>query len=109
MSEFPDDANGDVLRRMLDGGDDLSKPRDIDFSVVFRSRENGEAFASRFEASGLRVKIADDLYQDEFVDVTVIKFMVPDHVEITAFERELEDAAGPLGGENDGWGCFRQN
>ena len=32
--EFPDDENGDVLRRMAANGDDLTRPRNIDFTVV---------------------------------------------------------------------------
>ncbi len=32
---LPDDENGDVLRRMMEKGDDLTRPRDIDFSVLF--------------------------------------------------------------------------
>jgi hypothetical protein len=32
---FPNDENGDVPWRMLEGGDNLSKPREIDFSVIF--------------------------------------------------------------------------
>ena len=32
---YPSDANGDVLRRLEAQGNDLSKPRNIDFTVVF--------------------------------------------------------------------------
>lgn len=32
---FPNDANGDVLRRMEAQGDDLSRPRNVDFTVIF--------------------------------------------------------------------------
>ena len=39
---FPADDNGDVLRRMLTTGDDLTKPRDIDFDHVF-AKTNIEA------------------------------------------------------------------
>ena len=48
-SEFPDDENGDVLRRMLRNGDDCTKPRDIDFSVVFPSDSAAVKFADHFE------------------------------------------------------------
>ena len=36
---FPDDENGDVLRLMLKNGDDLSAPREIDFSVIFPTED----------------------------------------------------------------------
>ncbi len=38
--------------------------------------------------------------------VDVVRRMVPGHAAIKAFEAELAIEAGPLGGENDGWGCF---
>jgi hypothetical protein len=39
--EFPKDENGDVLRRMQADGDDLSKARDIDFTVTIRGQTTG--------------------------------------------------------------------
>ena len=35
LSQFPLDDNGDVLWQMASDGDNLSAPRDMDFSVVF--------------------------------------------------------------------------
>ncbi|HLJ25434.1 MAG TPA: ribonuclease E inhibitor RraB [Candidatus Angelobacter sp.] len=32
---YPNDSNGDALRRMEAQGDDLTIPRDIDFTVAF--------------------------------------------------------------------------
>jgi hypothetical protein len=49
---FPNDANGDVLRRMEAQGDDLSKPRDVDFTVVFAEANSAEQFAEHFRALG---------------------------------------------------------
>ena len=31
--QYPDDENGDVLWRMLEDGDNLATPREVDFSV----------------------------------------------------------------------------
>lgn len=43
--QFPDDENGDVLWDMAQDGDDLTKPREVDFSVIFPTEkaenENG--------------------------------------------------------------------
>lgn len=41
-------------------------------------------------------------------DVTVTRHMLPTHAGITEFEETLEDLAAPQGGQNDGWGCIRQ-
>jgi hypothetical protein len=34
-AEFPKDENGDVLRRMYEGGDNLTQARVIDFCYIF--------------------------------------------------------------------------
>ena len=33
-TDYPNDADGDVLRRVAAGGADMSKPMDIDFFIV---------------------------------------------------------------------------
>ncbi|MBD9390026.1 ribonuclease E inhibitor RraB [Agrobacterium sp. AGB01] len=33
--DLPDDVNGDVLRRLVAEGDNLSVPRTIDFQIIF--------------------------------------------------------------------------
>jgi hypothetical protein len=40
---FPEDENGDVLRRMYDGGDDLSQARIIDVCFIFPERNRTAA------------------------------------------------------------------
>jgi hypothetical protein len=44
---FPDDENGQVLRYMAEQGDDLSKPRDIDFTVVMPDEDAAMTFSAR--------------------------------------------------------------
>lgn len=107
---FPDDANGDVLRRLLRDGDELSKPRDIDFSVVFTDEESAGRFVAHVRALRYESSLKHSEVRPERPwDVTVVKHMLPTHAGITHFELELEKIASPLGGENDGWGCFAQN
>ena len=108
-STFPPDDNGDVLSKLQRGGDDLSLPRDIDFSVVFPSEPNATAFAKLVAASDICVEVGcADVVPGLPWDVTVTRNMVPDHGEIGAFEAKLLRTASPLGGRNDGWGCFAQ-
>ena len=40
---FPDDENGDVLRRMHEHGDDLSQPRMMDFCFTLLGSHNYDA------------------------------------------------------------------
>jgi hypothetical protein len=107
--EFPDDENGDVLRRMKADGDDFDKPRNIDFTVVFATEIAAQQFASHFRELGHKVWVnRSGCVPDLPWDVLVVKFMLPSHQSISEFEEILEFSAVPLGGRNDGWGCIRQ-
>ena len=106
---FPDDENGDVLRRMQSNGDDLSKPRDIEFTVVLPTFEAADRFMRSFRNQALVVEAEESGCVAELPwDVRITKHMLPEHADITAFENELEAVVTPLGGRNDGWGCFEQ-
>ena len=107
---FPDDLNGDVLRRLQQAGDDFSIPRDVDFSIVFPDRGRAERFAGMFRAAGYLATVQrSDVGPERPWDVTIVKHMVMTHASITGFEMELEAAASPLDGMNDGWGCIAQS
>jgi regulator of RNase E activity RraB len=105
--EIPDDATGDVLRGMLAGGDPLTSPRDINFSVVFPTERAAIAFCERVALEGfvLRYEKSD---ADELLpwDVTATNHMVPRYRDIVAVEDQLLSLAQLLGGDIDGWGCF---
>ena len=106
---FPLDDNGDVLRQLQARGDDLSIPRDIDFSVVFATEANAKAFAILSGAPDTRVSVDRPEVATALPwDVTVTRHMLPDHGAIGEFEDTLAHRALPLGGRNDGWGCFGQ-
>jgi hypothetical protein len=103
------EENRDVILRMAASGDDLSKPRDIDFSVVFADRSAAEQFVAFFGQRGCRTKLKrSDVAPGLPWDVTVVKHMVPACEAITEFELLLQSKATPLGGRGDGWGCFEQ-
>jgi hypothetical protein len=106
---FPNDENGDVLRRMQANGDDLRHPREIEFTVVFSIGISAEQFAEHFRALGYRVSVEFAETVEEYPwDVVVANQMRPSHAEIGSFEDLLQSIAGPLGGRNDGWGCLSE-
>lgn len=91
-------------------GDDLTKPRNVDFNVAFPDGNSAEGFAKHFRALGHEVSVeAAESNQDLPWDVVVVKRMVPSHEAITSFENLLQSAADRWGGHNDGWGCFSQS
>jgi Regulator of ribonuclease activity B len=105
--KYPDDANGDVLRRMEEQGEDLSCPRNVEFTVVFPNESAAKQFADHFSTLGYAASVElTDTVENSPWDVVVVKRMVLSHEEIGAFEKLLENAAVNLGGRNDGWGCL---
>lgn len=109
LLSFPNDENGDVLHRMQANGDDLSKARSIDFTIVFPNESSAAEFARHFSQLGYRTTLENIACTEDFPwDVVVVKHMPPTHSGITLFEDQLNSIAKPLGGRNDGWGCFEQ-
>ncbi|WP_140986911.1 ribonuclease E inhibitor RraB [Asticcacaulis tiandongensis] len=109
MSEFPEDENGIVLRRMKESGDDLSLKRTINFSVVFYTHINADIFCNKFSpyADSMHINYTE-MGSLPIWDVTVDKYMLPSYDEITCFELKIAEFATPLNGHNDGWGCFQK-
>jgi hypothetical protein len=106
---FPDDENGAVLRRMQESGDDLTKPRHIDFTVVFPTEDAARAFLDALRGKGYVGKYKRSNVVPELPwDVALERFMLPTHEGISAFEDELGEVAKIYGGRNDGWGCFER-
>ena len=105
---FPNDENGGILRRMLDGGDDLSKPRMMDFCFIFPERRQALAFADIVDERELEVCVS--YYQPrDWWQVIVHRHMLPTYGGITEMEAELTVRAESVGGQADGWGCMIVN
>jgi hypothetical protein len=102
---LPADENGDVLRAMLDDGDDLTVPRDIEFLAVFAAQPQAEAFAAAAAVlDDLRVEPPE--VDDEGVwQVACVRCMPASHAAITALENEVAALAQAHGGYPDGWSC----
>jgi hypothetical protein len=103
---FPNDENGEVLRQMAEQGDDLSVPREIDFSVIFPSEDAALKFAVLLLRNGQKVSFSPYEEHDELPwQVQAHPLMVPTHENISGYEDLLGSEAAPFGGRNDGWGC----
>jgi hypothetical protein len=109
MSETPrfaNDENGRVLRRMYDGGDDLTQSRVVDFCFVFSDREQALAFVRNVDDQTVETCLS--WYREKSMwQVVVKRDMVPEHASITAMESILTLKAKQAGGEADGWGCMQ--
>jgi len=104
--QFPNDNNGDVLRRMYVGGDDLTQARMIDFCFIFPERRQALAFAAVVDDKDKEVSIS--YYEErEMWEVIVQNYMVPDHNAVTEMEAALTQKANSVDGKADGWGCMQ--
>jgi len=106
--QFPSDDNGNVLKRMYAGGDDLTQPRMIDYCFIFPDRQQALAFAGTVDDENSVVCISFSKYRKVWQAI-VQRFMIPEHAHITAIEAELGSKAQAEGGRADGWGCMRVN
>ena len=106
---FPDDENGDVLWEMAEGGDDLSKAREVNCSVIFPTEEAALRFAVHLLRNDQKVSFSAYEEHDELPwQVEAHPVMVPSHENISGYEVELAQDAKQFGGRNDGWGCYAQ-
>jgi regulator of ribonuclease activity B len=102
---FPDDADGDALRRVADDGSDMSKPMEIDFTVAVPGESAGKAIAERAGLLGYRTKVARDREDDAWTCYCT-KRMLATHEGVVAAQAELQAISVPFGGHCDGWGTF---
>ena len=99
---YPDDADGDALRRVASTGADMSGPMDIDFFVVVPDREGGEALAQLAARAGYRTELLHD-DEDDAWDCYCTKSMLPTYDGVVTAQCELDQLSRPFGGHTDGW------
>ena len=104
---FPDDENGDVLRRMQASGDNLDVPRDMNFAFAFKTQSEAERFAAAVTAPDYHAE-ASPYSERKMWQAEVTHHMTPTHAAITELEARLTKIAVEYGGEADGWGSFQQ-
>lgn len=106
IPQFPSDENGQVLRQMFEGGDDITRSRIVDFSFVFPDREQALAFVR--DVDDQTVEVCLSWYRAKAMWQVIVKHdMLPEHAGITAMESALTSKARNVGGKADGWGCMR--
>jgi hypothetical protein len=57
MPDYPDDADGDALRRVAADGNDMSAPMVVDFPVVLPAPTPAKHFAAVAAARGYQVQM----------------------------------------------------
>ena len=103
---IPNNANGAVLRRLWDSGDDLSQPRIIEFFHSFVTRRQALDFAELVDDRQLEVCISYNEEENKW-DAIVKRYMIPTHHDISDQELLLARHAESVDGRADGWECMR--
>ena len=109
---YPDDANGDVFRRMEATEFDFSAEHVVDFHAVFAT----EAMADQIA----RMYLADHKAGDKFTNIetkpfpqggmelTLSKQMLVTYEAVTTFESALSERVALVDGYLDGWGVLQR-
>jgi hypothetical protein len=103
---IPEDDNGQVLRQMYEGGDDLTQPRMVEFQHIFPTKERAIEFIAATTNETDYCELSW-YAEEESWNVQVRRYMVPTHADITSLEESLAAIARGIGGREDGWGCMR--
>jgi hypothetical protein len=106
--DYPDDADGDSLRRVAELGSDLSQPMIIDFAILAPDEQSARRIADLVSAEGFDPSISDDDRSTSW-NVYCSKSMLATYEGVAAVQAQLREIAAPHGGTCDGWGTFGNN
>ena len=105
MTTYPDDADGDALRRVAGDGSDMTRPMDVDFFVAVHDESAGYRVARVAEAHGYAASVKQDSDDLEWTCYCT-KSMVLTYDAVVAAQTELDSLAVDHNGHADGWGTF---
>jgi len=103
---FPENKTGDTLWNMLFAGDDLTQPREIQFSVIFAKYEQALKFGNLLLENNQKLSLCT--YQgDEQMpwEVTAYPEVTPSYDNIAGYIKLLTDSSEEFSGKYDGWFC----
>jgi regulator of RNase E activity RraB len=104
-TSYPNDADGDALRNVVESGADMSSPMVIDFSVEVADESTARRVAAVVAARGFDPSIseADD---SASWSVHCSKSMLATYEGVVAVQAELNELLSSYGAICDGWGTF---
>ena len=103
--DFPNDSDGEALRRIAEDGSDMSKPMSIDFHVAAPSKTDAELIAATVTKHDYEASISFD---EETAAWTVwcSRDMIATHKNVVEAQSQLDELSKPFDGYSDGWGSF---
>jgi regulator of RNase E activity RraB len=105
-SDYPNDSDGDALRRVERDGSDMSKPMSIDYQLAMPDAKSSEAVAKLARELGYHVAIYDSPECSLPLTCQCSTRMLATYDGVLAVQAELNALSKPFGGFVDGWGTF---
>ena len=107
-SKYPNDSDGQALQGVANDGNDMTRPMDVDFPVVFADKSTAERFAAIAQKRGFETRLWQHEAEEDDTDwdVVCVKRMILTYELVLAVQSELNELSGPMGGYSDGWGTF---
>jgi len=104
-AEFPNDADGDALRRVAESGADFSRPMRIEFSIAVPSLEQARAVAEAVSQHGYDpdTVVGDDT---NTVSVYCARTMLASYEAVVSAQEYLNQVVAMFGAECDGWATY---
>lgn len=107
---YPDDANGDVFRRLESHGFDFSSEHVLDFHAVFATEAMADQIAQMYltdhKACGNFTNIETKPFTQGGMELILSKRMLVSYEAVTAFESTLAERVALVDGYLDGWGVL---
>lgn len=115
--QYPNDADGDALRRIADDGVDMANPIEFEFSILVKGDENAKVIAEKLKAVNLadtlNIKHNGGYKEGEVISVenkdfwnswtvTISHTMIPTYEAVIEFQQTLVELCGDIG-KPDGW------
>ena len=105
MNTFPENADGDALRRLAESGVEMTSPMVIDFAVAIPDEPTGKAIALKAIEIGYKASVDQDSESSEWI-CYCSKSMFATYTGIINCQLELDKIAVAYGGFVDGWRTF---
>ncbi|MBC7684384.1 MAG: ribonuclease E inhibitor RraB [Bdellovibrionales bacterium] len=104
---WPDDVDGDVLRRMDEDGFDFSVPTDIDFNIDFEAWPPSAECMAKLAGQYPDVHLVEPEADDDGVGyVQVVVRDVVSYELVMRVQRKLTALVEPYGGLCESWGAY---
>ncbi len=120
MTDYPDDADGQVLEQIAASGVDMSQPLAFEFTIDVADEASANDTKAALESAGYQATVEFDEGEpdeegeidpddEEFGPAWTVYVgvkMVPDYNDLMRVQSEVREVVEPLGGILDGWGVM---